>query len=110
MGKRAPCEKHGIQWFITTSPKLATAIDNSESVSIEEIRIVQIDSDGMIFKNTVDAGFLEELSLPFTHAVVCLKDRDKSAKQLYDRILILKMRKEMKWVCPACLRDSLHHP
>lgn len=62
----------------------------------------------MIFETTVDAGFLEELGLPVNHAVVRLKDRDKSAMQLNDRILLLKIRKELKWVCSVCLHELLN--
>lgn len=107
MGKRAPCDKHHIQWFVTTSPKLAAAIANDESVSAEELRTLQTDSDGVIFETTVDTGFLEELGLPVTQAVVRLKDRDKSAQQLNDRMLILRIRNELKWVCSVCLHKLL---
>lgn len=110
MGKPALCKRHHIQRFITTSAKFAAAIANNESVSPEEVRTLQIDADGTIYEKKVDAGLLEQFGFPVTHAVVRLKDRDKSAKQLNDRILILKIRKEMKWVCPVCLRELLHHP
>ena len=94
------CVKHGFQPFISTSPRLAEAISSNQSVTHDDIRYLDFDLFGRNFRETVDPTFLENFGLPSHRGVVVLKDRDKNAKQLNDRLLIQKITKEMISVCP----------
>ncbi|WP_151638235.1 hypothetical protein [Noviherbaspirillum aerium] len=101
--KPAYCQKHGVQSFIQTSPRLAEEISGTGSVDDEEIRILQIISSEKTFEYMVDTEFLKGFRLPLEPHTAALKDRDKSVKQLNDRLLVQQVTNEMKWVCPLCL-------
>lgn len=94
--------------YVATSPRLAAAISSNESMPPEEIRYLRFRNDGKSYERAVDSNFLEKFGLPVNDAVVILKDRDKALKQLNDRLLIQKIIREMKGVCPLCLDGVLH--
>ncbi|NHZ98335.1 MULTISPECIES: hypothetical protein [Massilia] len=103
------CEKHGEHLFVWTSPRLAEAIANSRPVPHEEIRHLHWNYAGRDSDRVVDAAYLVNLGIPANDAVVVLKDRDEQMKQLNDRLLIMRIRKELQRVCPFCL-DRMVHP
>lgn len=105
--KPAFCEKHGVQQFVITSPKLAAAITRSELIEEADLRKLQIDSFGKTFEYFVDSGFLSEFKIVSDEPTVILKDRDKASKKLNDRLIIQKIVREMKWVCPICLKTII---
>jgi len=102
--KPAFCEKHGVQQFVMTSPLLAAAITQGESIKETDLRRLQIESLGKTFEYFVDREFLDEFMIAPDKRILILKDRDKPSKQLNDRLIIQKIVREMKWVCPVCLK------
>jgi hypothetical protein len=101
--KPAFCEKHGVQKFVLSSPRLAAAIAQDESIKETDLRRLQIESLGKTFEYFVDREFLDNLLIASEEQILNLKDRDKKSKQLNDRLIIQKIVREMKWVCPVCL-------
>lgn len=105
--KPAFCEKHGVQQFIMTSPRLAAAITQDESIKETDLRELQIETLGKTFEYFVDREFLDNLMIASGERILILKDRDKASKQLNDRLIIQKIVREMKWVCPVCLNTVI---
>ena len=103
--KPAFCEKHGIQQFIITSPRLAAAIAAGKLVEATDIRKLQIESLGKTFEYFVDREFLKGFQFDSNHQILTLKDRDTASKQLNDRLVIQKIVAKMEWVCPVCLKN-----
>lgn len=101
------CEKHGAQQFVMTSPRIAAAIVRGQSIKETELRKLQIESLGKTFEYFVDSEFLDKLKIASDERTLILKDRDKRAKQLNDRLIIQKIVREMKWVCPVCLKSVI---
>ena len=97
------CEKHRRQGLVITSPKFVAAAKRKEFVDPADIRYINIHSDGRMTRNPVDRAFFEKLGFPVEHFFVILHDRDKIAMQLNDRILVLKIKKEMAGICSDCL-------
>lgn len=56
----------------------------------------------MIEANDVSA-YLKEFGIDLIESTIILHDRDKTSKQLNDRLTIQKIVGGMKWVCPVCL-------
>jgi hypothetical protein len=105
--KPAFCKKHNIQTFIQTSLRLAEAIECKENLSVDEVIILKILSYGKIYEYKIDNTFANEFNLSPVDGVVMLRDRDKTEKKMNDRLLIQKVTREMKWVCPLCLSETL---
>lgn len=103
----AYCDKHGPQPFTQTSPKLAEKISAISSVSEVDIRRIEIDSGGKSFQYLVDVEFLKRFMLPVDQDIVVLRNCNKGLKQLNDRLIIQKITKEMKWVCPLCFNNNV---
>jgi hypothetical protein len=99
------CEKHGAQRFTLTSPKLSAAAVRGEWIQAAGIRKLQIVSLNKNLEYLVDCGFLREFHINIYNSTIVLKDRDKTFKQLNDRLIIQKITGRMKWVCPACLNS-----
>lgn len=102
------CEKHGIQKFVLTSPRLAAAVAEGNLVKKTYLLKFRIDSLDKIFEYTVDRQFLKEFQLDLRDLEITLQDRSKISKQLNDRLTIRKLLKEMKWVCPVCLNEIIN--
>jgi hypothetical protein len=107
MSKPAFCKKHNVQLFIQTSPRLADAIECTEYFNSDEIVRLKILSHGEIFEYKIDRTFVNELSMIPVDDEVILRDRDEKEKKLNDRLLIQKITRAMKWVCPVCLSEIL---
>ena len=105
--KPAFCKKHNIQFFIQTSLRLAKAIGCKGNLSIDEVITLKILSYGKIFEYRIDNTFANEFNLSPVDGVVMLRDRDKTEKKMNDRLLIQKVTRAMKWVCPLCLSETL---
>lgn len=103
----AYCEKHKRAGHVLTSPKLVAAAKNNEPVDGADIRYIQFNSTDGSYQNPVDLDFFEKLGFPADQSIVELNDRDKSSNQLNDRIVIVKITKEMRGVCPDCLEAVL---
>ena len=102
------CEIHGVQEFVITSPKLADAIAHGELIAETDLRKLQIESVGARFEYYfVDSGFLNEFQIISDSQTVSFKDRDKVSKQLNDRLIIQKIVRAMKRVCPDCLEITI---
>lgn len=99
----AVCEKHGVQQFIITSPRLATAIARGKLTEATDIRKLKIESLGKTFEYFVDSKFLEEFQIDLNKPTIILKDRNKASQKLNDRLIIQKIVAGMRWVCPVCL-------
>jgi hypothetical protein len=105
MTKPAFCKKHNVQSFILTSPRLAEAIENRENLSIDEIVTLKILSNEKIFEYKIDSMFVKEFNSNPVGGAVMLRDRKKTSKNMNDRLLIQKVTRTMKWVCPLCLSE-----
>lgn len=105
MTKPAFCKKHNVQSFILTSPRLAEAIEYRENLSIDGIVTLKILSYGKIFEYKIDDMFVKEFNFNPVDGVVMLHDREKTEKKMNDRLLIQKVTRSMKWVCPLCLSE-----
>jgi hypothetical protein len=105
MTKPAFCKKHNVQSFVQTSPRLAEAIENNEYLSTDKIVTLKILSYGKIFEYKIDIAFVNELDIIPVDGEVMLRDRDKKEKKMNDRLIIQKITREMKWVCPICLSE-----
>jgi hypothetical protein len=103
--KPAFCKKHNVQSFIQTSPRLAEAIEYKVNLNIDEVVTLKILSYGKIFEYKIDNTFANEFNLAHVDGVVMLRDRDKTEKKMNDRLLIQKVTRAMKWVCPLCLSE-----
>lgn len=101
------CVKHRREGLVLSSPKFVAAAISNESVDPDDVRHIRINSEGWISKNPVDRVFFEKLGFPAHQSCVHLNDRDKSSRKINDRILILKIKKEMRGVCTDCLDDVL---
>lgn len=108
--KPALCERHNIQPFILTSPHLAAAIKRGDHISSDEITKLKIFSMGKYFEYLIDIKFLKELKITPVDGVVIMRDRDKTEKKMNDRLLVQKIMREMKWVCPLCLSEVTECP
>lgn len=97
------CEKHPRQGLVLTSPKFVASAKCNEFVGSDDIRYINIHSDGRMGRNPVDRVFFEKLGFPVEHFFVILHDRDKIARQLNDRMLVLKIKREMAGICTDCL-------
>ena len=104
----ANCNIHGMQAYVTTSPRLAEAIENKEFIDACEFTKIIIHSPdlGRQFEHVVDKNFAKSI---FDDEAkmneITLIDRDKKNKKLNDRLLIQRISKNMKWVCPVCLNE-----
>lgn len=107
--KPGVCKRHDAQRFVLTSPRLAVAISN-QILSPLNIFIIRVDCSGSDFEFLVDCEFPEKYGISSGESVIGLKDRDKLAKQLNDRLIIQKMVRDMKWVCPLCLHMVARSP
>ena len=102
----ANCNIHGIQAYVSTSPKLATAIKNKEFIKSSELAKIIIYSPDLarIFEHIVDANFVKSfVNNKIKTSELILIDRNKSNKKQNDRLLVQHILKELKWVCPVCL-------
>ncbi|MEJ2610103.1 MAG: hypothetical protein P8179_08425 [Candidatus Thiodiazotropha sp.] len=102
------CEKHGSQNYVLTSPLLEKAIIDGKQIQktkLIQFKVESFDLDGE-FNYVVDIEFLSKFMGVSSDQVVILKDRDKASKQLNDRLLIQEILREMKHVCPVCLKDT----
>lgn len=107
MSKPAPCLKHGVQPFVQTSPRLAEAIEFSNHLNSDQIVTLKILSYGKIFEYKIDVAFVYEFNIIPVEGEVMLRDRDREEKKLNDRLLVQKITRAMKWVCPICLSEIL---
>ena len=107
MSKPAFCKKHNVQLFIQTSPRLTEAIEYNKKLNPDEIVKLKILSYGKIFEYKIDRTFANELSMIPVDDEVILGERDEKEKKLNDRLLIQKITRAMKWVCPVCLSEIL---
>ena len=105
MTKPAFCKKHDVQSFILTSPRFAEAVERRENLSVDEVLTLRIHSYGKIYEYKIDDTFMEEFSLSPADGAVILYDREKTKKKLNDRLLIQKITRAMKYVCPVCLSE-----
>jgi hypothetical protein len=103
--KPAFCKIHNVQAFIQTSPRLAEAIEYRENLSIDEVVSLKILSYGEIYEYKIDYTFVKEFNFALVDGVVMLRDRDKTENKMNDRLLIQKVTRAMKWVCPLCLSE-----
>lgn len=101
--KPAYCEKHGVEQFVLTSPRLADAIKLNEYFCSDEILKLKIESSEGCSDFFIDIELLKKFKLSEVDRVVTLHDRDKPKNILNDRLLIQKIIRYMKWVCPLCL-------
>ena len=90
-----------------TSPRIAAAIVPAQSMKENELRKLKIVSLEKTFEYFVDSELLDEMKIASDERTLILKDRDKRAKRLNDRLVIQKIVRKMKWVCPVCLKSVL---
>jgi len=107
MTKPAFCKKHNAQPFVQTSPRLAEAIENNDCLSPDDVVTLKILSYGKIFEYKIDSDFVNEFNIIPVDGEVMLRDRDKQEKKLNDRLLVQKITRAMKYVCPICLSEIL---
>ena len=105
MMKPAFCKKHNVQSFIQTSPRFAQAIENRENLSKDEVATLRILSRGEVFDYKIDNTLVNEFNFSPVDGVVILRDRDAPGGRLNDRLLVQKVTRTMKWVCPLCLSE-----
>jgi hypothetical protein len=106
--KPAFCEKHGVQNYVLTSPSLANAIEKDSRLEIFNVINLAIESHGKKYNYVVEAEFLRMyINIPDTETSVLLLDRDKTMRQINDRLIIQKILHDLKWVCPLCLESVL---
>jgi hypothetical protein len=105
MTKPAFCKIHKVQSFILTSPRFAEAIEHRENLSTDEVITLKIHSYGKIYDYKIDDAFIKEFNLSPVDDEVILRDREKTEKKLNDRLLIQKITRAMKYVCPLCLSE-----
>lgn len=101
------CEKHHSHYRIPTSPKFFAAVKNNESISQDDIRRIQINSQDGSYQYAVDVAFFEQCGFRRDQSVVLLHNRDKSSGKLNDRVLIVRICRETIGVCRFCLDEAL---
>lgn len=101
------CNRHDAQRFVLTSPRLASAVTGGEDMEGLNARTLRIEGATGSFEYLVDSEFLEGLGISSKQSPVLLKDRNRVSRQLNDRLAILRLMRDMRWVCPACLHAAV---
>ena len=111
---RIQCEYHGMQLCASTSPRLRDAARLTTPVpdyDIVEYEITMSFGDpDRIDKCLVDADFIKKFIDKMPGAKVRPLDRDIKNKRLNDRLLIMRIGKELEPVCPLCLEFVTGRP
>ena len=108
MSKPDLCEKHGVQPFDVTSPRLALAILQNESFQKSQMCVLRVESSEGIGERFVDVEFARSFGLEPENNVIALKGRNKGAvTQHPDFPLVRKIFCELKYVCPICLAQLI---
>ncbi len=91
----------------TTSTRFQTAIWEGRSIEKSDVCMLEITKPDGRRQYPIDAEIPARLHISTVNNTLALKDRDQTAKQLNDRLLIQKIFHEMKdnWVCVACLNE-----
>ena len=103
-----PCEIHKNRHFVSVSPYFAEAVGQGKKINRKERRYIKIETDGKIYTYNVDIEFFKKFFPDEKGDTVMLYDRDFERKQLNDRILIVKIDKEFRKVCPECLENIFY--
>lgn len=103
-----PCEIHKTSRSVVVSPYFSGAVVQGKKINKKERRFIKIESYGKIYTNIVDIDFFKKFFPDEKSDSVTLHDRNMDLKQLNDRVLIVKMRKEYQHVCPECLEDIFY--
>ncbi|MFT3930601.1 MAG: hypothetical protein QM709_09945 [Spongiibacteraceae bacterium] len=98
---------HGAQWFTSTSPPLFELVCRGGKAPGMRLSKLVVESFGRVNEYTVDDEFLKGFGLISENGVISLRDRDKSKKLMNDRLVIQKIFREVKWVCPLCLKEAV---
>ena len=107
MGPRI-CEIHGRQNHdALVSPKISASMEEAEIEQGLSLRQIVIVSEEKRWSYWVNEAFIHEFIPAASDKEIVLYDRSKKAKELRDRLLMRKIIKAMKRVCPACLEEYL---
>lgn len=91
-----------------SSPLLARMAMGEESVRRVALVSFNVESSKGVKRYTVDSDFFELFrKLPAEGEVVKFVERTRQLKQLNDRLVIQKIRKNMLAVCPLCLGELI---
>ncbi|MCY1230726.1 hypothetical protein D9M72_431510 [compost metagenome] len=109
--KPAFCKRHGVQNFILTSSDFSTAIEEGRGINVGDVRVINTSSFDEKMKTFVDKKFFNKFFKDSNALEVFLFDREKHLKKMNDRLLIRKIFSDpdLKFVCPACLREALDY-
>lgn len=105
--KPAHCKRHGVQPFVMTSPLFSRIIENNGPTNAYDFCEFRIESLGEVFEYIVDGDFLQKFMGGSMRQVITLKDRDKTAKEMNDRLIIQRIVREMEWVCSKCFQKII---
>lgn len=101
------CKKHGMQTLVLTSPEFSERTKSCKKIKKSEallLTIKHVDSDSTYY---IDFNFFNEFIPERNKENLILLDRNRSKKELNDRLIIQKILKEMVSVCPECLKESI---
>jgi hypothetical protein len=101
------CKAHGKQFFIGTSPLIASAASADRDATSFSDSIIAVEVSSAKTQQTYyfDRQYLMKVTEKEILKPLKLLDRCKKNKQLNDRIFINKIfkREQLAYVCPLCL-------
>ena len=101
------CAAHGWQLTVRTSPRLAHAIGTREVIPDSEIMEYEVKcpdwGENRSSVSLVDCAFLQKFVEVLNNKRLVLLNREMKLERLNDRLLIQRIGREMKTVCPRCL-------
>lgn len=103
-----PCEKHSSAINALVSPYLFKAVAQGSKINRKEQRFIRVEGEGGFSRFVVDKDFFEKYFPDAKENSVVLRDRNIKLKQLNDRVLIVKIEKELRLVCSECLEEIFY--